>query len=158
SRMSGHRRPKLSNHQKALARILDERNSQLQAIYLGSLRVLSDISNPDRYALGAHAFRELLDRLPEYIDLPIPGRASLMEKVQDLHRRGEALRKKPPFCANGWAGPVDKVALRFFEQSEKFFDWFRRDRPSRKAAISGLLARLAPRRIPLPQPIAILHV
>ena len=39
-------------------------------MYLGALMVFDQGGNPDRLALAAHSFRELMEKLPRYIDVP----------------------------------------------------------------------------------------
>jgi hypothetical protein len=66
-----------------------DRSGRLVAIYAGALRVAADESNPDRLALAAHNFRELMNLLPYCIragwQWVEPERHALLsEKVQNF--------------------------------------------------------------------------
>jgi hypothetical protein len=53
---------------------LTEKHERLRVMYLGALYVLRS-DNPDRFALGAHSIRELIEKLPDHVDLPAAARS-----------------------------------------------------------------------------------
>jgi hypothetical protein len=76
-----------SGQQERLVHALQLKDGMLADMYLGALRVLSDDTNPDRFALAAHELRELMEKIPQWLDFPIrreEGRKSLKERVRDL--------------------------------------------------------------------------
>ena len=62
--------PILSGRQLAILSALARRDGDLAKMYEGGLAVLADRSNPDRLALSAHAFRELMEKLAKVLDVP----------------------------------------------------------------------------------------
>ena len=62
--------PILAGQQQALLTALIEKDPHLGVMYLGGLHVLRQEGNPDREALAAHAIRELMEKLPQFVDVP----------------------------------------------------------------------------------------
>src|ERR1019366_9560429 len=61
----------LRREQNALLEELQRRSESLANIYIGGLRVLVDESNPTRFQLSAHAFRELISHCSELTGAPV---------------------------------------------------------------------------------------
>ena len=60
----------LGAKQLEVSKALHEKSPELQGIYLGGLWVKIQAENPDRLALAAHSFRELLEKLPRILAVP----------------------------------------------------------------------------------------
>lgn len=60
----------LSPEQRKIWESLDGRAPSLANQYLGAIRVLTDKDNPARINFAAHAAREIMNRLPDYFDVP----------------------------------------------------------------------------------------
>ena len=141
--------------QRALLSALEERNRLLGTMYLGGLTVLADTSNPDRFSLCAHALRELMEKLPEYLDVPTPAhKESLKQKVIEIESAYGGMSKKTA-CAHvekGWDGPIDAHLRKFLLGLAKFLEWFATHHPRRQAELHGTLRRLdgSGRELPLP--------
>jgi hypothetical protein len=77
--------------QKDLA--LKAKNSKMAQMYIGSILVLQQVGNPDRFALAAHGIRELMEKMSRYLDVPVPqgaGEAVRKEIMRAMEIRGEA--------------------------------------------------------------------
>lgn len=90
--------------QQSLYEALIAKSSELGSIYIGALMTLERRDNPDRLAQAAHGLRELMEKLPKYLDLPIQNRSpSLKEKVRDLsQRRDNVIRNSISHDGSGW--------------------------------------------------------
>jgi hypothetical protein len=55
----------LPEQQLALYKALLRKHDVLAQMYYGAIKVLTDIDNPERYALAAHDMRELMEKLPK---------------------------------------------------------------------------------------------
>ena len=145
----------LTEQQRVLYETLVDMDKQLSIIYLGALTVLADEQNPDRLALTAHGFRELVEKLPRYLDAPVKDPPSMKVKVQQVHEswtRGV----KNSACYEGniwtrevdWSGNIDGPLQRLLKQIGEFFQWFENERPSRKQQTSIILNKLGTRTLP----------
>jgi hypothetical protein len=152
--------PSLSGQQRALYEALVKKDQRLANMYLGSLLVLDHTHNPEHLAHASHSLRELMEKLPMYLDMPVPAQLpTLKDKVQQLRQiwdhtyRHSTCRGDP-----GWQGSIDKPLLKLLTKMEEFFGWFAADRPTRKQRTSKILRNLDPAGLPLPKPIENLHV
>jgi len=66
----GQDEPELSGQQSTLNHSLGKKDSRLSKMYLGGLFALNQYNNPDKLCLCAHSMRELMEKLPEYLDIP----------------------------------------------------------------------------------------
>jgi hypothetical protein len=64
----------LQSGQRALHAALLKLSAEIARMYIGALVVLADQDNPDRFAQCAHSLRELMEKLPEYFDVPAKAR------------------------------------------------------------------------------------
>ena len=72
-------------HQRALLKALETKDKALGSMYYGALKVMNDNGNPDRFALAAHSIRELMEKLPYYLELRLKAtKETLKEKVRQL--------------------------------------------------------------------------
>jgi hypothetical protein len=129
---------------RELERELRERSGLLADIYVAALRVLSDENNPDRIALAAHGFRELMEKIPEFLEVPTPANhESLKPKVQELQGHWTAMVRKTKCWAMGaWTGEIDGHLGGFLKRLPAFFDWFAAHNPLRRAEARKVLQRL----------------
>lgn len=151
----------LSGQQRLLLRALDERNASLGVMYRGSLAVLNDATNPDRLALGAHDMRELMEKLPEFLDVSTKAQTeSLREKVGSARKAYLGMRGRTACYApaDKWDGAIDGHLRRFLLLIEGFFIWFDAHCPRRRDEIRVALTRLDASGRDLPAPLALLNV
>lgn len=145
----------LTEQQRVLYETLVDMDKQLSTIYLGALTVLADEQNPDRLALTAHGFRELVEKLPRYLDAPVKDPPSMKVKVQLVHESWKRVVKNSA-CYEGtvwtreidWSGNIDGHLQRLLKQMGEFFQWFENERPSRKQQTSIILNKLGTRSLP----------
>jgi hypothetical protein len=147
----------LTGQQQTLFTALIEKDRQLGTIYLGGLHVLHQEGNPDREALAAHAVRELMEKLPQFVDVPTPEKikkpASLNVKVREL--------------SGHWAGVSAEVMSataitpklrKFHKRVSDFFDWFEQSFVKRRDQTAAALRSLDVTGRSLPMPIEELHI
>lgn len=74
--------------QITLLRILNEKDYSLGSMYKAALIVYADetIEN-ERFVLAAHCIRELMEKLPKYIDVDIPGPREIYPLIKKLKFR-----------------------------------------------------------------------
>jgi hypothetical protein len=159
--MNGQPTPlQLSGQQRALYEALSEKDERLAGMYLGSLLVLRQIENPDLLALAAHGLRELMEKLPRYLDLPVAAKPpSLKEKVRSLLQSwGSAARHSQCLLDPAWSGAIDGPLRKFLKRTQEFFSWFESEHPTRKQQTAKVLRSLDPINRPLPAPIEQLRI
>jgi hypothetical protein len=150
----------LSGQQLALYGTLAKRDASLARMYHGALFVLKQSENPDRFALAAHGLRELMEKLPRYLDVPKETKSiGMTAKVRTLYRSWRSTIKKSMCHNNGtWSGKIDKGLQSFLKETQQFFAWVETERPSRKQSAAKILQILDPLERPLPAPIEKLRV
>ena len=152
--------PSLSGQQRALYEALVKKDQRLANMYLGSLLVLNHTHNPEHLAHASHSLRELMEKLPMYLDMPVPTQLpTLKVKVQQLSQVWDHTHRNSTCRGNpGWQGSIDKPLLKLLTKMEEFFGWFATERPTRKQRTSKILRNLDPIGLPLPKPIEDLRI
>jgi hypothetical protein len=152
----------ISAQQRALMRALDERDSSLKVMYQGAITVLLVTSNPDRFAQCSHSIRELMEKIPELLDVPIVAmKESLKNKVNEIEAVYKGTRKKTTcFSApqGGWDGNIDAPLRQFLSRLGDFFEWFASHHPRRRDELQSILVELDGSSRGLPKPLALLNV
>jgi hypothetical protein len=134
---------RLNSQQQTLNKALLERDTGLSTMYLGALAVL-DSENPDRHALAAHGFRELMEKIPRIVEMRIKaGKETLKTKVIYLENLWKATCKSSS-CSGSkvWKGEIDKPLSEWLKEINKFFRWFNEHYPRRKAETAATLRGL----------------
>jgi hypothetical protein len=124
---------RLTGRQNLVHRSLKDLSNELSALYESALRVLMDGSNPQHHALAAHALRELMGRLPKFLDLPVlavGGR--LGDRVRELEPLWTAAEGSACRTRDSWAGEIDGPIRRLLDALDAFFKWWRASRPKRR--------------------------
>lgn len=108
----------LSARQRAFQQMLKElRDGRLAEWYMGALTVLSQESNPDRFAQAAHSIREILEKLPDEMALPIPkSPATLGDRVNSLKAKWKRVKRQPEDIT-----PDNGRLTGFFDNLNDFF-------------------------------------
>lgn len=148
----------LSGQQQALLAALRERDQQAEVMYAGALYVLRQTANPDRIALAAHALRELMEKLPEHLDVPAhgvsaKGQASLNVKVREL-----ASHWTPISSEAEEATEVSPKLRRFHRKAKSFFEWFDQSFQKRRDKTAAALRAMDASGRYMPQPIEELRI
>ncbi len=147
----------LTGQQHALLVALDQKDPDVGMMYRGALHVLQS-SNPDRFALAAHAIRELMEKLPKYLDVPARGAASksgpsLTVKVRELKAQWTWLSDEEI--------AVGEISIRLrnlLGDTRAFFAWFEENYRTRRSETAAALRALDGTRRYLPAPIEELKV
>jgi hypothetical protein len=151
----------LSRQQRALLRALQSRDKALALTYHGAVWVLSSAGNPDRLAQCAHSIRELMEKLPGVLDVPVKAqKESLKVKVQEIESAFADVCRRSS-CREptlGWAGDVDAHLSKFLDRLGAFFTWFKAHSPRRLEELRNMLDRLDASGRSLPEPLAKLNV
>lgn len=143
----------LSGQQLALFRALKRWHSDLAQMYLGALLVMRDGNNPDALALAAHGIRELMEKLPTFVDVPLKAHnESLLPRVQNIESRWtKVLRKSSCYADGEWRGEIDNPLRQLLRHLQDFFTWLNDHRPRRREEIRRTLRQLdAPGHVLLP--------
>ena len=150
----------LSGRQRTLYEALSEKEQSLADMYLGSLMTLQQTGNPDSLALAAHGLRELIEKLPRYLDAPVNTNSpSLKGKVQELAQSwNNALGRSRCHSDLNWSGDIDRPLLGFLRKAHEFFEWFKAERPTRRQQTANALRELDPLEQPLPASIEELRI
>jgi hypothetical protein len=149
-----------TSQQHALYVSLSEKSPDLAKMYFGSLYVLNDPANPDRLALAAHGIRELMEKIPAFLDIEIKAhKESLKAKVIELDGRWKVtLSKSECWKEQKWRGLIDVHLSRTLTLFHGFFEWFTFYYPRRNAEIAETLRGLDGSGRPLPGPLEKLNI
>ncbi len=131
----------LAGRQRALLSALEEKDPKIGIMYKGALHVLQT-ANPDRLALAGHAIRELMEKLPQYLDVPSrrgssKGQPSLTVKVRELEEHWTHLSDEDLA-----ASELTPRMRKFSVKAKKFFIWFQGSYPKRRAETAAALRAL----------------
>jgi hypothetical protein len=134
----------LLGQQLALYNALLRKHEVLAQIYYGAIKVLTDTGNPDRFALAAHDMRELMEKLPNYIDVEIKAHnKKLGDKIQPLKEQWHGTCSKTA-CFDGltWSGEIDRPLASQLKKLVLFFKWHDENFPKRKEEVTTVLRKL----------------
>lgn len=158
----------LSGQQLALLQELQEldrapgsRGYSLAVMYQGGLAVFENSGHADRFAQCAHSLRELMEKIPECLDVPMRAQGErLTVKVRELEGSFAGARESTGCFSesNGWHGRVDRHLRSFLLRADGFFEWFASHYPRRRAEAQSALMRLDSSGRPLPEPLGSLNV
>lgn len=142
---------RLTDRQSLVHRSLKDLSAELSALYESALRVVMDGSNPQHHMLAAHALRELMGRLPKFLDLPVLAAAGrLGDRVSSLEpiwnaTEGSACRK-----GDSWAGEIDGPLRKLLDALGTFFKWWAESRPKRREVAGEFFRSTDPSGLNLP--------
>lgn len=150
----------LSGQQRALLHSLVQESPELSKMYLGGIHVLNDRSNPDAFSLAAHAIRELMEKIPEYLDIPVKAQKETAKgKIREIEESWEKATAYSQCHDNGrWAGKIDGPLRKLLTKIDNFFDWFRHHHPRRQDEVNRTLDRMDVSGRDLPEPLQKLNV
>lgn len=146
--LAGNKEPnvQLFGQQLDLYRILLEldKDQMLANTYLGALMVLKQNENPDHLALAAHGVRELIEKIPSTMDLPMKAHGeSLKSKVMDLREIWlNALYNSKNYNNQKWSGEIDSSLYKLLNNLHSFFEWFDSHHPRRNVEVAKALRKL----------------
>lgn len=138
----------LSNQQRALFQALTgvgetPAGERLGRRYLGALTALACLNNPDRLAQAGHSLREMMDLLPEAVDVRLEAlREKLTNEAVKLEKAWQAARHSTCRQDGKWLGPIDKPLQKFLVAAERFYVWKAKHQPARRAESELVLIEL----------------
>jgi hypothetical protein len=142
---------RLTSRQNLVHRSLKDLSAELSALYEGALRVLMDGSNPQLHVLAAHALRELMGRLPKFLDVPILAAAGrLGDRVSALEPIWNATEGSSCRRGDSWAGEIDGPLRKLLDALGAFFKWWTESRPKRREVAGELFRGTDPAGLNLP--------
>lgn len=140
----------VSGRARQLWEALSDIDEQLGHMYLGALDVLQHSANPDRLSLAAHGVRELIEKLPRFLDLPA------------TENRGPGIREQARTLAAAWEklgpsvvdgnGVLTSSGEKMLGKVAEFCEGVGAD-PTRKQAAAAAVSRLDLNPLKLPPPI-----
>lgn len=144
----------LSGVQRVILRSLADTKSQLSEMYAGALQVLQS-DNRDRYALAAHNLRELMEKLPTYVDVPSTGTGGTSRAPKPLNAQVREFHDHWKSVASGLESATEITSrLRtFLRRTREFFEYFEASFPKRRELTTAALRKLDQSETPLPGPI-----
>ncbi len=144
---------RLDGAKHELYKALVARSPDVGTMYFGALMALAHESNPDRFALAAHGLRELMEKLPRYLDVPVIKKGpSLTERVRSLEeRRKITITNSTSRDVSGWQGEIDDHLRRFLQETDNFFEDFSTDYATRRRRAATTLRGLDPSALALPE-------
>lgn len=145
----------LTGQKLILHTALVKRNVELSKMYLGAHTVLCQSNNPERYIHAAHSLREIIEKLPLYLEISKKKKgASLKDKCINLVACWNSKALKSSANNDGeFQGEIDNKLCSFMREFAKFIEWFKNDNPSRKDEKRKLLRELDGYGIPMPNEI-----
>ncbi len=113
-------------------------------MYLGAVMALSHTDNPDYLAQSAHSVRELMEKIPAFLDVQTRAhQESLGSKVRELEDRWQTtIARSECYDDGGWSGEIDRHLLKLLETLQRLFDWLSEHRPRRRIEAARILQRL----------------
>jgi hypothetical protein len=151
---------RLSGQQRTLVHALEQCDPALASMYRGGLLILEATDNPERLPFCAHAMRELMEKLPDYLSVTTQAqRESLKQKVGEIEESYiRAQRRSCCFGTEGWDGKIDNHLRKFLDRIQKFLDWFAHHHPRRRDELRATLRELDTSVHLLPDPLADLNI
>jgi hypothetical protein len=116
---------------------------RLGACYLGALAALAEPRNPDRRAQAAHSIREMMDMLPEAVDVRLEAlREKLGNEAAKLEKAWQGAQKSGSLQEGSWEGEIDGPLKKFLLQAGAFYTWKEQHQPRRRVEFSMVLVEL----------------
>lgn len=149
----------LDTRQITLYKALSLKDAEAAAMYLGAVHVLSQTSNPDCLAQAAVSLRELMERVPSFVDVAIePNLPRLGDKVNALQTVYErTIKNTKKESGTNWNGQIDGDVAKLLHHLDGFMQWLHESRPKRTERIVRILDGLDPSPTPLPTQLQILN-
>jgi len=150
----------LSSKQLAFINALEDKSPELAKMYLGSLYVMNQNENPDRYAQAAHSIREFINAIPKIVQVPIEAlNEDMGSKVNDLQNEwNKTCQNSDCYKNNEWEGKIDSHLRKLLKNIFDFFDWKNKHRPKRKKEIISTFRELDGSNRQLPEKLEEINV
>jgi hypothetical protein len=143
-----------------LYQLLNTKSGELGDMYWGAYCSLSNSGNPECLIHSAHSFRELIEKMPAYIDVETPAHnEKLTPKVNELRDCWNNTKKHLICSEDGnYSGEITRTLNSFLKKCDVFFDWHKVNNPLRNEEAKRVLDKLDVAKRQLPQPIQKLRI
>jgi hypothetical protein len=133
----------LTNEQSTLFSVLHGRSERIAQMYLGTIIALKDELDPEKLCKAAHEMRELMEKIPEIVDVEIRALNERMgQKIAELEREFNTMVGNSKLKGPKWEGVVDQPLQRCLEKIRAFFDWKTNHQPRRRDEVTKVLRAL----------------
>jgi len=129
---------------------LDESINFLAESFLSAITIYKN-NYPDKYAIIAHCFREIIEKLPRVLDVPEVD-FHLSSEIRNLESKWKNTKKN-----NIKFTLMTPYLSSFLQNLDNFFNRFNRSIPTKKEQAVKLIRNLDPSEISLPSKIETLH-
>lgn len=137
--------------EQVLTKCLVEKSRLLHKIYLGALKVLRQSDNPDRFALAANGFRELMEKVFQEVQVETPAlHEDLKPRVVSLKQEWDKLGLRSVDYYNEKGLSNTHHLTIFLKAAEEFFFWFEAHFPRIRKQVGDGIVRLDGMRQRLP--------
>jgi len=122
---------------------------------MGAVRVAGDLGNPEAIPQAAHSMRELMEKVPEYLDVPVERTGPALGDRAKLFVTRVEVAKRDSACHRDavWEGSIDRPLKRLLTEMEEFADGVRKDYPARLESTRRLFRHLDPLGDPVPESV-----
>jgi hypothetical protein len=130
-------------------------DSRVASMYEAAIRMMDSPELEDAMSLAGHAMRELMDRLPQALDLPLGQKSRLFARLDQLQERLDQAHATSS-CAteDSWSGSIDASLLAVIEAAEVLIEERKEFWPSRTKTAAELMKRLEPGFVQRTEPMA----
>jgi hypothetical protein len=133
----------MTNEQSALFGLLHGRSERIARMYLSAVIATKDELDPEKLCKAAHQMRELMEKIPEIVDVEIRALNERMgQKVAELETAFDSMLGRSKLKPPKWDGQVDQPVQRCLEQLREFFDWKKNHQPRRRDETTRVLRAL----------------
>jgi hypothetical protein len=126
----------LSGERLSLFQALDRRSERIARMYAGAHLVLRESANTERLCCAAHLIRELMEKVPEIVDVRTQARQERMTpKARELEAAYDSALRKTQLRPPEWKGDVDSAIANLLETLREFVEWMKAHLPRRRDEI-----------------------
>jgi hypothetical protein len=150
----------LSGQQRALVEALEQLGPDLRDMYLGSLAVLRQLDNTERFVQAAHTLREMINRVPESLGFISAAKQDrLTDRIYKPEQKWMNAVAHSQCANNGdWLGEIDQPLRQALKALGEFFVWKKENRPKRRGEMAAALRRMDTSGRDIPEPLASIAV
>jgi len=132
----------LRPEQNVLLQQLQRRSVMLADMYVGGLKVLADETNPTRFQLAAHAFREMIAHCSELVGAPVVYGDGMKQRLVPV-KAAYLATKRMPSVSSGLTADAAAVSVSLIDALDEFFEWSASNRAEVRKKTALLLSQLS---------------